>query len=537
MQRLFKLIIALLFLFPVVQNDVCRISAQAQSNSTIKGVVYHDRNYNRELDSRDKPLKGVAVSNGRDVVVTNRRGEYELPVRDNSAIFVIKPSNWTVSVDSDQVPRFYFMHSTKGLSGEKYEGLPATGELPASVNFPLYPSKEPKKMKGLILGDTQPRNLEEIYYMSKDILPELIGTDAHFAVTLGDIVHNNLNLFKEVASSLSLIGTPIWYVPGNHDADFTAGSRVEGRGAWFNIFGPNYYSFSYGPAHFIVLDNIYWVGEGDNLFNRYRTGLDEDQMKFLENEIERVDKKQWLIILAHIPPEGSTQWVSQEHKESFYTLLARHEKTFILTGHTHRHYHQYIEHDQSYPGDKPLHMVSVGTVCGGWWTGSPDQYGVPHAMMRDGAPNGYAILHIDKKDWRLEWKVARKPEEFQMHIGLPDVISVDDKENKIKVTATIFNALPDAEVKMRIGEEGEWIDMKHKPQKDPYRVAEMDREERIEKLPWRKMTTGVAVSGNIWEGEFKPEFEKSGFYYIEVKSEDKWHQYEGKKLTHVILPQ
>ncbi len=534
MKRFFNAIFVLLFLFPVVQNDICRISAQAQSN-TIKGVVYHDRNYNGKLDSRDKPLKGVALSNGRDVVVTNRRGEYELPVRDNAAIFVIKPRNWMVAVDDNQVPRYYVMHSREGLSGDRYGGLPASGELPGSLNFPLYPSKEPKKIKGLIFGDTQPRNLQEIYYASKAILPELIGTDANFGVTLGDIVFNDLSLFNDVAGSLSVVGVPMWYVPGNHDVDFTARDRVAGRGAWFNTFGPNYYSFTYGPAHFVVLDNIYWTGEEDNPYSNYTTGLGEDQMQFLENEINRIDKKQWLVILAHIPSEASTKWINQEEKERFYSLLSRHEKTISLAAHTHRHFHHFVGKEQNYPGEGPLHMVSVGTVCGAWWTGAPDIYGVPHAMMRDGTPNGYAFLHIDEKDWSLEWKVARKPEDFQMHISIPDVITIDDSGDKVKVLANIFNAMPDAEVKMRVGEEGEWVDMECKSQKDPYRVAEMEREEKMENLSWRKMT-GVVASRHIWEAEFRPEFDNPGFYSIYVKAKDRWHQFEGRQIIHVVLP-
>lgn len=56
----------------------------------------------------------MAVSNGRDVVVTGRKGVYELPLRENSAKFVIKPRNWRVPVDENQVPRFYYLHSPAG---------------------------------------------------------------------------------------------------------------------------------------------------------------------------------------------------------------------------------------------------------------------------------------------------------------------------------------------------------------------------------------------------------------------------------------
>lgn len=528
MKKFFLGVFTLFFILPTlhIQSEV-----YAQTTSTVKGVVYHDRNSNGEFDSSDKPLKGIAVSNGRDVVVTNRKGEYEIPLSDNSPLFVIKPRNWSVKIDEEQIPQFYTMHSTNGLSGEKFDGLSPTGPLPSSVNFPLYPSKEPKAIKGLIFGDTQPRNDKEIYYMSQDILPEVIGTDAHFGVTLGDVVFNDLNLFDHVASSLSTIGIPMWYVPGNHDADYTGKNSVEGRGAWFNKFGPNYYSFSYGPAHFIVLDNIRWSGDDKKAYSNYRTGLGDDQMKFLENEINRLDKKQWLVIMSHIPFEQSTRWTSKEEKETFYNLLAQHEKTLSLAAHTHRHYHHIIGKEQGFPGNKPLHTVSVGTACGAWWSGAPNEYGIPHTMMSDGTPNGYAFLYIDEKDWKLEWKTAGKSADFQMHIDMPNSVSIDSNEN-IKVRANIFNALPNAEVKMRVGESGEWIEMKLSPQKDPIRLAEKEREMKIDKAPWRKMG-GSAISKHIWEAELNTDFSGPGVYYIHVKSKDKWFEHEGKRLIHV----
>src|SRR5690606_33932387 len=102
------------------------------------------------------------------------------------------------------------------------------------------------------------------------------------------------------------------------------------------------------------------------------------------NEIKRLDKKQWLVILSHIPFEQSTPWVNKQEKETFYHLLAQHQKTLSLAAHTHRHYHQFVGKEQGFPGDEPLHTISVGTSCGAWWSGAPNEYGIPHAMMTDG---------------------------------------------------------------------------------------------------------------------------------------------------------
>jgi len=522
----FTFLIAVIFLLSGMQNESGLL---AQTSSTVKGIVYHDKTGTGSYDpSHDKTLKGIAVSNGREVVLTNRDGVYELPLRNNSAIFVIKPRNWMVPVDENQLPRFYYMYSPQGASGNSYRGLPPTVPLPEMVNFPLYPGKEPVNFDVLVFGDTQPRDDKEVYYIEQDVLSELTGTDASFGITLGDVVFNDLNLYDHLTKSISTIGIPWWNVPGNHDDDFSGNSNAEARGAWHRTFGPSYYSFSYGPAHFIVLDNIRMI-EGEN-GHTYRTGLGEDQMEFLRNEINRLKDDQLLVLLSHIPYERSTGWEDEAEKKAFYELLAGHPESVSLAAHTHRHYHQFIGKEDGFPGDIPHHIISIGTVCGAWWTGAPDEYGIPHAMMSDGTPTSYTFLHIDGNEWKLSWKAARRPENFQMQIDAPEYVTAD-KNERIKVVANIYNALPSAEVKMRIGSEGEWIGMARQPQNDPTRQAVMGRENKLGEVPWRNLG-GIAVSDHIWEAEHEGKLDP-GVYLIYVKAEDEWWQYEGRRLLHV----
>lgn len=519
MKRILPVFVAVAFiLMPALQNE---LTLNAQVQTTVKGVVYHDKNQNAVFDSgEDEPLEGVAVSNGRSVTVTNQNGEYELPLRNDAATFVIKPRNWAVPVDEQNIPRFYKMFSATGVSGTKFEGLAATGLLPESVDFPLYPKEESDKIDVLVFGDTQPRDDKEIQYMSKEVIPELIGTEADFGVTLGDVVFDDLSIYDHLTGSLSNIGIPMWYVAGNHDNDYTGNSSTEARGTWFNTFGPSYYSFTYGPAHFVVLDNIRWIVEENDRY--YRTGLGEAQMEFLKNEIERVNDNQLLVIMAHIPFDGSTEWYDEAEKQEFFDLIASHSNSVSLVAHTHRHYHQFI-------GAESHHMISMGTVCGAWWTGAPDEYGIPHTMMSDGTPNGYGFLHIDGNDWKLRWKTAGAPLNEQMHIVAPDVVNAD--EGTFKVMANIYNALPDADVKMKIGDNGEWMSMKRVPQKDPVRLAEKERENQLGEVPWRKMG-GDADSEHIWETEINTNLEP-GVHFIQVKATDDWFEYDGKRLVRI----
>lgn len=520
------LLTTVMLLLPVFQVES---GLSGQTGLTVRGIVYHDKTGNGSYDPhQDKPLKGVAVSNGREVVITDRVGSYELPLRDNSVIFVVKPRNWMVRVDENQIPRFYYIYSQGGISGKNFKGVSSTGLLPGSVDFPLYPAKEPDSFDVLVLGDTQPRDDKEIYYMSRDVIPEIIGFNAAFGITLGDIVYDNLDLYDHLTGSIAIIGIPVRYVPGNHDNDYSGNNLTEARGGWLRTFGPTYYSFSHGPVHFIVLDNIRWIVEESRRY--YRTGLGEEQMEFLRNEIKRLEKDQLLVLLAHIPYEKSTEWSDPEEKKAFYELIASHTNTISLTAHTHRHYHHFIDREQGFPGERPHHMVSVGTVCGSWWTGAPDEYGIPHAMMSDGTPNCYTILHIDGNKWKMKWKGAGMPWDFQMHISAPDFVFADSTDG-ITVTANIFNALPSAGVKMRIGGKGEWIRMERSPQSDDVRLAAIEREKQLGSVPWRNMG-GADLSEHIWQAEQKVKLDP-GVYVIEVEASDDWWEYEGKRLLHV----
>jgi len=102
----------LLFLILFTAGANSRGGPDEWESKVVKGIVFHDKTGNGHyVAGEDEPLEGVAVSNGRETVITDKEGSYQLPLRDNSFIFVIKPRNWMVPVDEHQLPRFYFIHS------------------------------------------------------------------------------------------------------------------------------------------------------------------------------------------------------------------------------------------------------------------------------------------------------------------------------------------------------------------------------------------------------------------------------------------
>jgi len=187
------------------------------------GVVFHDRNSNGERDAFDFGVRGVAVSNGRDVVQTDWRGRYRIAVGDDTILFVIKPGGWASPVDDNGLPRFYYIHKPDGSPTDlAYPGVSPTGPLPDQINFPLYRQREPRSFRAILFADPQPRTLEELDLFSRDIIEEVIGTEAAFGMTLGDLVGDDLSLFEPLNQAIGQIGIPWHNVIGNHDMNYHA---------------------------------------------------------------------------------------------------------------------------------------------------------------------------------------------------------------------------------------------------------------------------------------------------------------------------
>jgi hypothetical protein len=523
MTKLIRAFLVILLLLGAIscQNRTLDISA---TEGTVAGFVFDDKNGNGEFDpGTDRPMNDVKVSNGLDIAATDKKGVYELPLRDNAPIFVIKPSGYSLPLDKDNKPVFYHMNVPAGASGESYQGIDPTGSIDGVLNFALYKNEEPNNIKVLVFGDTQVRDNKEISYLQQDIIDDLIGTDADFGITLGDVVYDDLDIFGNLASSIADIGIPWIYVPGNHDIDHSVDNNIDALGAWYDTFGPDYYSFNYGPAHFVVLNDIRWIT--DTLGSRYMTGFGEAQFEFFRRDLELMESDQLLVLLTHIPFTNSTAWVDITERERFFALLSNHPSSLTLAAHTHVHYHDFIDSLNGYPGETPHHMVSVGTTCGSWWTGAPDEFGVPHATMADGTPVSYNWLNIDGNSWKMRWQGAGRDSEYQMQIGAPAAVADSTTNKNIIVTANIYNALPNADVRIRIDDQG-WIPMEREVKVDSVRLAMNIAERTLGSVPWRPLGF-PSPSKHLWEAQIDLGGLTPGTHLLEVVAQDQWWNYKG----------
>ena len=174
------------------------VAGAAQATQIARGIVFHDTDKTGKRSTLSKGVANIAISNGRDVVATNAQGEYEIPVRIDDIVFVIKPSGWAPPLNAQNLPQFSYAHKPNGSPKFKYKGFKPTGALPVSLDFALVPQTENEQFRVLLFGDPQPRNLKEIDYTMRDILDELQGVDAAFGLSLGDVMFNNLQFYDEL---------------------------------------------------------------------------------------------------------------------------------------------------------------------------------------------------------------------------------------------------------------------------------------------------------------------------------------------------
>lgn len=491
--------------------------ARAQRTEIARGIVYHDRNGNGRRDPGEPGLRDVRVSNQRVIVRTDRSGRYELPVTENTVLFVIKPKNWATVVDADGVARGYYIHNPRGTNKLRYGGVPPTGPLPASIDFALRPNRESRRFRFLLFGDTQPRDQKEIDYIAHDIVDQLIGFPAAFGVTLGDIVFNDLSLFPSLKRTLGAIGLPWFYVLGNHDTDQDVKGDELSTETFRRHFGPAYYSFDYGEVHFVVLDNILWKGPG------YSGGLGPEQMEWLTNDLALVPPKQPVFLFMHIPLESTAE------RDRILALLQGRRTTFSASAHTHTQSHRFIGEAQGWHGSEPHHHLISGTVCGSWWSGAPDERGIPHATMSDGAPNGYSVVNVDGSRYTIDYYAASRPSSYQMSIAAPEEIEARASASA-DVQANIFAGSSRSTVQMRVGD-GPWTPMEPVVTQDRTYMSLKELETSSTPPPGRRLPN-ASKSTHLWAARL-PAL-GPGLHTITVRTTDMFGRtFEGHRVLRV----
>lgn len=488
------------------------------AQTSVVGYVYEDSNNNGKKERRENGIPQVAVSNGQDVVLTNSNGKYELPIENNAIISVIKPSGYKIATNKNKLAQFYYNYKPQGSPDLKFEGVAPTGKLPKSINFGLIPSKENKDFTALIFGDPQPYNLKQIGYFRDGVVAELEGVkNVAFGLSMGDLVGNNLDLFNPYIEAVKQVGIPWYNLLGNHDLNFDAKTDKLADETFEAHFGPANYAFNYGKVHFIVLDDVLYPDPRDQ--KGYWGGFREDQLEFIKNDLKCVPKDHLIVLAFHIPisEPGEGDSFRNKDREKLFKLLKDFPHTLSLSAHTHLQRQDFFGRKEGWLQDTPHHHYNVGTTSGDWYSGKLNEKGIPISTMRDGTPNGYAFIHFDGNQYRVQYKAAGKPKTYQMNIFAPKVVA-QGQSSKAGIYVNFFMGSKNDRVLYRI-DDGEWKEMTYTKTYDPsYEELVYEWDSTEELMPGRRSSNPVK-STHLWRGKIPTKL-AVGEHLIEIKATD-----------------
>lgn len=475
---------------------------------TVHGRAYIDKNGNQSFDKSEKPLEGIQVSNGVDIVTTDSNGQYSIKGIDGRPVFAIKPSGYQFLVEKDLHPKFFHL---------------LTSETEQQFDIPLHAQKEQKETKIALLGDAQPHTLDDFTYYVQTTTSELINEDYDFSLMLGDVVGNSLELYDLTKSAATQSGKLTYYVFGNHDIDrdYTEDRRFLDQDKTFEEkLNPAYYAMSWGDMNVLALNNVY-----PEMFNpdkgSYSAGIDSEQWAFLENYLSSTDKQKMLLVATHIPVDN------MPNVKEFYQLFKGFEKVFFVFAHSHTVQQRFAGESEGWPNAQPAHLLSAGATCGGHWRGEYDIYGMPNSIMKDGTPRGFILMDVEGKNIDMRYKATGYDKSHQMHVYVENYMLWQDAfasqgKPSNKVLANVYMGHEHSKVRMRI-DNGEWMEMNKVLVIDPYlnKLYETQKmgiyptegavnlKSTVFKRPIKR------VSKHIWEGEYESDL-PSGVHYVEV---------------------
>ena len=523
---------------------------------TATGRVFIDENRNGLLDEGEVGLANVRVSNGASVVLTDATGRYRLAADEQTIIFITKPSNYAIPVNQHMLPQFYYIHQPNGSpAGMRYKGIEPTGPLPAEINFPLIERPEKKKFEALLFADTQPQTTRELDYIRDDVVAELVGSDAAFGMTMGDIMFDDLSMLPRYNAIISKIGFPWYNVPGNHEINFESPNDRYSLETFKKFYGPPYFAFEYADALFVVLDNIDYKGGGEadpgdvRGNGGYEARISRSQLQWLAEELKHVEQERLVFIATHAPLGSENGSYATDNREKLFRLLAGRPNLYSVAGHTHTTDHVYFDKDDGFAGPGKFHHHVLATVSGAWWSGPFDERGIAVSDQRDGTPNGYHILEVDSTDVAVRFKGAGKPADYQMRIvfdvahhqlnvnGIRDFKAGElldgrisqDHLNAAAIIVNLFDGGPNSKVRYRI-EDGEYRPLKRVLRKDPYMLEQYARH-RSSKKTWVEAT----LSTHLFEADLDANL-PPGVHAITVQAEDEFGRLHHGHTVLEIVP-
>ncbi|MGF3105571.1 metallophosphoesterase family protein [Rossellomorea sp. DUT-2] len=147
-------------------------------------------------------------------------------------------------------------------------------------------------------GMWNPNPKKRWLYLQKAI-KEVNLKNPDFVVVTGDLMFGQLNPleyiyeYEETYKMLQKLNVPVYIVPGNHDYYAQDATLTDGAKYWEKYFGPQYFSFDYGPyAHFIGYNSFDWhkidrSGTGTVSVPTWGGQIREKQLDWVKQDLQK----------------------------------------------------------------------------------------------------------------------------------------------------------------------------------------------------------------------------------------------------------
>jgi hypothetical protein len=224
------------------------------------------------------------------------------------------------------------------LPGQTYSYVvEACGSRTGVRTFRTATGPETSRVHFTVLGDFGTGGTQQMNVLNELSKPERRG---EFLITVGDNAYSSgtdaefqSRVFKPMGALLREL--PLYPSPGNHEY-----VTNQGQPYFDNFYLPTnnpagterYYSFDWGPVHFVSLDSNCAIG----LASADRCTL-AAQKSWLATDLAN-SKQPWKVVFFHHPP-----WSSGEHgsqlamRRNFAPLFEQYGVDLVLTGHDHNY--------------------------------------------------------------------------------------------------------------------------------------------------------------------------------------------------------
>ena len=241
------------------------ILASPAPGITVSGRVFVDQNGDELAQVEEPGLARVVVSDGREVVLTSKGGDYQIETEPGRLVFVTLPRGYR--------------------AGKSFYAAAAAG---GTLDFGLleWPASRRSEVRFVQITDIHVTQKDDTVSTFSEDIEEInaLQPEAAFVIATGDLVNNGKSTFEfeNYVRTMAGFRIPLFNVPGNHDAK-APGSMAH----YHHYLGPDYYSFNVGDGHFVMLNCL---------------SFDEEQKAWIEKDLAAAPKGAARIFALHYLP-------------------------------------------------------------------------------------------------------------------------------------------------------------------------------------------------------------------------------------------